>query len=80
MNMVDKKLNRKIWCLKNLEKIFKNQVAMQEHAEKIISKINSLNPRSITTLKKIMNEEESIDVDAALKQEQQYSLQLNKSS
>ena len=64
----------------NLSKIFKNQDAMQEHAEKIISKINSLNPRSITTLKKIMNEEESIDVDAALKQEQQYSLQLNKSS
>ena len=81
MVLTGKKITvEKIFHFGGISKIFKNQVAMQEHAEKIISKINSLNPKSITTLKKIMNGEESIDVDAALKQEQQYSLQLNKSS
>ena len=81
MVLTGKKITvEKIFHFGGISKIFKNQDAMQEHAEKITSKINSLSPRSITTLKKIMNEEESIDVDAALKQEQQYSLQLNKSS
>ena len=41
---------------------------MQSMQKKLLVKLIHSTPRSITTLKKIMNEEESIDVDAALKQ------------
>ena len=76
----EKVMVEKIFHFGGISKIFKNNDAMQDLAEKLVSKINLLNPKSIATLKRIMNEEEVMDVDVALKKEQQYSLQLNKTS
>ena len=67
-----------IFSYGGISSIHKNKQNMMNRANKLVEKIISLNRNSVKVLKKILNSNESVNVDRALKMEQQLTFQNKK--